>query len=380
MGIGVELWRARIGLNSQPNKSVINCRTLKISGRYISFTLRLFLLLALLTCGDIESNPGPPRQQPSNRNTRQTALSFAQSDKSFTSSNGATGNARPAEQNESFNDQEEMFSFLRRMKSKLLGQNEQVRKDLSVMNKKMDLITERIDNLKAENELLKQSNRELKSEIGTLYSKIDFLESQSRRNNLRFIGIDGNKNEDWSVSEAKVRDFVGNELNMPDKREVEIERAHRLRGSGGDRDQNGIIIVKFSKYKDCASILQKARDTLGKESRFSVLPDFTDRVRRHRRELGRRMVEARSEGKYASIRYDKLYVENKVFQYDDSTHSIVSIATRAWRARDPQGQALTNERTDSGTAFDAHSSSGATARDIQNTASTNQNTATDSNA
>ena len=179
------------------------------------------------------------------------------------------------------------------MKSELLGQNELVRKDLSVMNTKMDLITERIDNLKAENELLKQSNRELKSEIGTLYSNIDSLDSHSRRNNLRFIGIDGNKNEQWSVIEAKVRDFIGNELlNMPDKREVEIERAHRLRGSGGDRDQNGIMIVKFSKYKNCASILQKARETLGKESRFSVLPDFTDTVRRHGRELSRTMIES----------------------------------------------------------------------------------------
>ena len=92
------------------------------------------------------------------------------------------------------------------------------------------------------------------------------------------------------------------------------------------------------------------------------------------------MIEARSEGKYASIRYDKLYVENEVFQCDDSTHLIVSIEMRARRSRHPQGQTLTNERTDSGTAFDAYSSGRGTARDAQNTASNNQNTATDSNA
>ena len=84
------------------------------------------------------------------------------------------------------------------------------------------------------------------------------------------------------------------------------------------------------------------------------------------------MVEARSEGKYASVRYDKLYAENEVFQYDDSTHSIVSIDTRARRSRHRQGQTLTNERTDSGMAFDAYSSGGDTARDAQITASNKQ--------
>ena len=36
----------------------------------------------------------------------------------------------------------------------------------------------------------------------------DYLEGQSRRNNLLVHGIHGTTNEQWSVTENKVRDFI----------------------------------------------------------------------------------------------------------------------------------------------------------------------------
>ena len=43
---------------------------------------------------------------------------------------------------------------------------------------------------------------------------------------------------------------------------------------------------------------------------------YTDRVKTARRELGKHMIAARNNGKCASIRYDKLVIDNTVFRYD----------------------------------------------------------------
>ena len=322
MGVETGLWRARIGLFVQPRKCLSRAKTLCLPKGLFTMSVRLFLFTALLTCGDIESNPGPPKyppNQPNQRQTRQTSLSFAHQDRSNPSASKVLDSPIGSTSNQQ-NTHEEMFDFLRNMKRELTGQTEYVRKDLACMNQKIDSITESINDLKSENVILKQTNIELKSEILTLSTKIDNLEAHSRRNNLRFNGIEGDQNEDWNVSETKIRQFISTELNIPGMSDVEIERAHRLR-SGGDENCR-TIIVKFSKYKDSRSVFQKAREVLKRDSKFSVNEDYTDRVKNHRRELGKEMIEARKQGHYAVIRYDKLVINNDIYRFDDCKGSI----------------------------------------------------------
>ena len=57
-------------------------------------------------------------------------------------------------------------------------------------------------------------------------------------------------------------------------------------------------------------------------------PDYTDRVVRHRHELGHRMLEERQQNKYADIRYDKLIVNHQVYKYDYVNSPIVCIGRR----------------------------------------------------
>ena len=64
-------------------------------------------------------------------------------------------------------------------------------------------------------------------------NKQDQIGNQSRRNNLRFNGIDGYINENWDVSERKVRSFLKDTLNFGDEADTfEINRAHRITISG----------------------------------------------------------------------------------------------------------------------------------------------------
>lgn len=171
---------------------------------------------------------------------------------------------------------------------------------------------------------------------------MDKLEGHSRRNNVRISCIPGRINEDWDVCEDKVRDFIRDELGLPEKENVDIERAHRVKSSNPEKCT---IIVKFTKFKDRECVLKKARETL-RESTFSVYPDYTDKVKQNRRVLGERMVTEREKGHFSTIRFDKLIVNDMVYKVSDVDKSIVCVGRRqqGGHARGGRGNNNNNNR------------------------------------
>ena len=167
------------------------------------------------------------------------------------------------------------------------------------MNAKIDKIDDTIKELKKENEDLKQRNEELMKTNLQITRRLDNLEAHSRRNNLLFQGISGSNQERWEESERKVREFICKQLEIQEGNDIEIERAHKLnnRGAGGSKP----IIVKFTRYKDAQSVLQKCKEKLNRNSGFAVHQDFTEKVRSERRELSKCMAEAREKGQYATL-------------------------------------------------------------------------------
>ena len=53
--------------------------------------------------------------------------------------------------------------------------------------------------------------------------------------------------------------------------------------------------------------------------------DFTDRVRLHRRELIKRLAQARNNGQYATLNFDKLIIENTVYGYNEESQDTYTI-------------------------------------------------------
>lgn len=86
--------------------------------------------------------------------------------------------------------------------------------------------------------------------------KMEYLEGESRRNNLVIDGIMESPGETWADSEEKVKRVFSEKLQL--QREIEVERAHRTGKpvSGSDRPRS--IVVKFLRYKDRSAILQRA--------------------------------------------------------------------------------------------------------------------------
>ena len=104
----------------------------------------------------------------------------------------------------------------------------------------------------------------INTELKKLENTADYLENQSRRNNLRFDGIKERTGESWAedalrrVLQQQLKLLVEQAMAMP------IERANRT------------IVVKFRSFKDRDAVLQAAR--VNKPQGMFVNEDFSQRV------------------------------------------------------------------------------------------------------
>ena len=180
--------------------------------------------------------------------------------------------------------------------------------------------------------------------------KRERLEAQSRRENLCIYGLSEDRNESWDDTENKVREYMSRDLELNED-DISIERAHRIQGS----EKPGPFIVKFSFYKDKDRVLetyrQKRKDAneLIKEREteqqkagnanenpddidfglfqkdITVCEDFPSRVMKARNDLRKFLKNAVADGKHAYLKYDKLVINDKVFEYDNEIGDITHI-------------------------------------------------------
>lgn len=169
-----------------------------------------------------------------------------------------------------------------------------------------------VDDLRAKEKVSSKLTNELKSgasnleeSLMSLTVKSDYLEGQSRRNNIIIDGIGESPNESWSVSEDKVRRLISEKLQL-DHRAMEIERAHRMGKPTTNGERPRPIIAKLFKYKDKLAIMENANKLKG--SNIFINEDYTEAVRLRRKELLPDMKAARARGDIAYLRHDKLVV------------------------------------------------------------------------
>ncbi|MEW8546814.1 MAG: hypothetical protein AB2693_25145 [Candidatus Thiodiazotropha sp.] len=223
-----------------------------------------------------------------------------------------------------------------------------IRKDVKLLNKKFDSMERTVKGLKKDNKLLKQQNESLSNQVTVLNASVsnlelrtketerknEQLEAQSRRENLKFYGIDDDKAETWDQSESKIREYLSNELEL-DVSNMKIERAHRLPSQSSPRP----IIVKFSHFKDKDLVLKtyrqkrkekqnvatidSANDTDGQaefdtnpERPVRVSEDFPMRVTKVRAKLYPFLKSCHENEKEAYLRYDMLVVDGQSYTYD----------------------------------------------------------------
>ena len=225
----------------------------------------------------------------------------------------------------------------------------EIRKDVKHMNKKFDNLDKKVKELKLDNIQLKQQNETLSNQVVDLTTTVisletrvietekknEQLEAQSRRENLKFYGMNEDEDETWDQSETKIRDYLSTELNMDEAR-IKIERAHRLPGKSKPRP----IIVKFSHFKDKDAVLRKYRvkrreqqeandgqnaqggDTEGggetETNPVRISEDFPKRVTKARTNLFPFLKKCHENEQDAYLRFDTLVVDGQPYVYDEA--------------------------------------------------------------
>jgi len=160
------------------------------------------------------------------------------------------------------------------------------------------------DNAALEQQLrgLSADTAEVKQSLMKATDRADYMEDQSRRNNLRISGIPEERNENWQQSHWKVSQFLRRHFNLtPD-----LERAHRV---GKQKDKPRDIVVKFTRFQDRESVLQDRRRLAG--TRVYVNEDLCPATLDIRRSKMDELREARRQGKVAYFNYRTLVVRER---------------------------------------------------------------------
>ena len=173
----------------------------------------------------------------------------------------------------------------------------------------------------------------LRQGLEVIEDKNEYLENQSRRNNIRILGVEETEDEkSWDDTEKVVKDLLKKKLNIPG--EVDIERAHRvgkktktgrhLGNASQSREQKPRpIVAKISSWKVKENILREARRKRPEDIMF--LHDLSKRTLERRQELIPEMLEARKQGKIAYMVMDKLIIHDRKKPDDDNSDDEVFV-------------------------------------------------------
>lgn len=165
----------------------------------------------------------------------------------------------------------ELSSSISSMQQKYTGLKDTV----SEMEQSLSTCTDDIGTLRAKVEYMS-------GELVKLESKCDDLESRSRRNNVRIVGVPEDTPDNLSteyVSKLLMEAFTL-------EKEPLVDRAHRTlapKPKPGERPR--AIVARLHYYTDCANILKKARELQRiklHNMTISVFPDYTAKTARAR--------------------------------------------------------------------------------------------------
>ena len=141
----------------------------------------------------------------------------------------------------------------------------------------------------------------LKDDLYDLRERHIDLQCRTMRDNLIFNGLTETDEEN---TEEILKDFIKKEMEITQT--IEFHRVHRMgrKISGKTRP----IVAKFVLHKDRETVRRAAPQTL-KNKPFGVNEQFPREINEKRKQLYPLFKQAKHEGKRASLKIDKLYIE-----------------------------------------------------------------------
>ena len=120
------------------------------------------------------------------------------------------------------------------------------------MKASLELSQKDIQDLKPCSSRLDEAEEEIEKICGSFdyhTDKTEYLENQSRRNDIRIDGFREEEAETWDITEAKVKETLKEKLNLDE--EPNLERAHRVGrkvNTTGSPGRPRTIVCRFRDY------------------------------------------------------------------------------------------------------------------------------------
>ena len=186
-------------------------------------------------------------------------------------------------------------------------------KDVQEMKTGLQYTQKDVDELKPIHVKLEDVNKELdkiSKDLASHSQKMEYLENQSRRNNIRVNGIPESDNETWEDAEAKVKRAIKDNLDL----EVDIERAHRVerritKSGQANRNQPRTIVCRLRDWKQREQVLRKARRE--KPTDLYISEDLSPATLQKRECQIPKLKAAKQAGKIAYFVLDRLVIRDK---------------------------------------------------------------------
>ena len=222
-----------------------------------------------------------------------------------------------------------MLSFLTRIE-KLEAKQETLEIENSSLKGSLDFAYEKIDNMEKrekENidrmaktqtsvEEIKSENKQIKVEAERNKDRNIKVEAYSRRQNLRFEGIAGHKNETNVQIRNKVYDILRRNLEIEDAdKRIVIEKCHRDKKF--PKQDPPSILVRFLSLRDRQEVWEK-REMLNRNrsNKIFVNEDFPQEVERKRAFLRPYLKAAYASNRRATMNGDVLVIESDRYTVD----------------------------------------------------------------
>ena len=189
-----------------------------------------------------------------------------------------------------------------------------------IQRMKIEQMLERTDRCADEKfDEIQKNIEKLKASLETAQEKM-YDHECNKKNNLIFYGIPQEQNEDLSMLHAKVLALIRVNLNI--KRNITIISVSRMY-TGPEVHGCRPILVTFEDFNEKEEVLKTSK--LLKDCGLTVTQDIPKKIREARQELKKylRIVKRHSPDKYCFLQYDKLFIEGKVFMFDEGAGRVV---------------------------------------------------------
>ena len=153
-----------------------------------------------------------------------------------------------------------------------------------------------------------------------LYRRHIKLESHSRRDNIKFFGVNEKSHESNYDTEEELRIFLKSTLKIPpsDEAQINFERVHRINTRASDNKKPRPIIAKVSQYQD-KNFIKSFIKNLQKGSKYGISDDYPKEIDEIRKKLYPVLKTAKKE-KSAYFNVDKLIIDDQIYRGPETSN------------------------------------------------------------